>query len=526
MTTVIMPRLTPLFVRLDWDDDGTYTGTYDDVTADTLPGVSIELGRDQGRVIGGPKVPKASSKLLNESKRYATEYSGSPLHGKLQPGHRITYGRWLGDDTIIGDDTIATGDDPEALGDGYAEVTIFTGRTLEPVEHYQLGQRAVEVSALGTTQRLINTNITWSNGALVDYTTGAAMVVALTQAGLGGNDYVIDQDAIDNGYTLRQWIVDDEPAWDVCRRIWASSGPPSALYETPDGKIHFEGRNYRTITDRCLTVQQTFSDTAAELYFADLDYAPSYDSVVNDMTIEVQTRATQVNQQVWVAGVATAVGAGATVDLLARVDDPIIDIDTPIAVTDYVLTGTAPASITVTQLSPYTYRIRIVGGAGSATLSGVGTNTGLQLRAKPVPVVSRSQVMGTFDTTASIAAYGNHKQKDEISGSIWQNMSEAHAAALIDGYLVAYQAPRAAIVMAAENATGLLLYEMLRRQISDRIHIADSWSGVALDVTIEQIQHDITTDNLHRVTLTCERVVELTWARWDVGRWDVDKWGQ
>jgi hypothetical protein len=78
MTTVIMPRLTPLFVRLDWDDDGTYTGTYDDVTADTLPGVSIELGRDQGRVIGGPKVPKASSKLLNESKRYATEYSGSP----------------------------------------------------------------------------------------------------------------------------------------------------------------------------------------------------------------------------------------------------------------------------------------------------------------------------------------------------------------------------------------------------------------------------------------------------------------
>jgi hypothetical protein len=92
-------------------------------------------------VIGGPKVPKASSKLTNESRRYATEYSGSPLHGKLQPGHKITYGRWLGDDTIIGDDTIATGDDPEALGDGYAEVTIFSGRTLEPVEHYQWGQR-------------------------------------------------------------------------------------------------------------------------------------------------------------------------------------------------------------------------------------------------------------------------------------------------------------------------------------------------------------------------------------------------
>jgi hypothetical protein len=273
-------------------------------------------------------------------------------------------------------------------------------------------------------------------------------------------------------------------------------------------------------------VQQTFTDTATELYFADLAYAPSYDSVVNDMTIEVQTRATQVSQKVWEYGTSVSVGAGITVDLLAIVNDPIIDIHPPVVTTDYLLAGTALASLTVTQLSPYTYRIRLVGGAGAATIAPIVGNSGIQLRAAPVPVISRSQVMGTFDTAPSIAAYGSHQQKDEISGSIWQNMSEPHAAALIDGYLVAYQAPRAAIVMTIENATGLLLYEMLRRQISDRIHIADSWSGVALDVTIEQIQHEITTDNLHRVTFTCERVVELNWARWDVGQWDISKWGQ
>lgn len=521
------PRVTRAYVREDWDDDNTFAGTYDDLTPDTLQGVTVEIGRDQGRVTGGPKVPRAAWRLQNNHRRYATEYAGSPLHGKLRPGHKCQITRVLGDTTnaTMASATIAMADAAAFMGGG-AEVPILTGRTDEPKEHYRLGERVVEVSAYGTIQRLIDTKITFSNGALVNYTTGAAMVQALTLAGLSGAEMVIDQDAIDNGYTLRQWIVDDEPAWDVCRAIWASSGPPAALYEDSQGRIHFEGRNYRTITSRCLNVQQWFSDTSPALFLADLEYEPSNLSVINDMTIEVETRATQINQQVWQAGAAVAVGAGATVDLLARVNDPIIDIDTPVVTTDYALTGTAVASITVTQLSPYTYRIRIVGGAGSATLSGVGTNTGLQLRAKPVPVVSRQQVRGTFDTAPGIAAYGKRRDPPEISGAIWKNMSEQHAAALVDGYLVAYQAPRSIVRLTLENGTPALLREMLTRQISDRIHVTDAWSGTDLDVTIEQTNHEIVSDNLHRVVFHCERVVELNWARWDISRFDTDKWGQ
>lgn len=521
-----LPRMTAIVVRQDWDNDGNFAGTYDDVSADTLPGVSIELGRDQGRVTGGPMVPKASWTLLNESRRYATEYSGSPLHGKLQPGHLCQISRFVGDDLVAMNATDTAMDSSDALMAGYSQPSIFTGRTDTPTEHYQLGQRTVDVPAYGMIQRLVNTLITYTNAGLLTLTTGQAMVEVLTAAGLSAADWVIDQDAIDNGYSLRHFYVDNEPAWDVCKRIWATSGPPSALYEDAYGKIHFEGRNYRTITTRCLTVQQTFSDLSSRLYFTDLEYEPSYLSVINDMTIDVEQRAAQQAGKVWEYGSSVTITNSATVDLIANVSDPLIALQTPVVTTDFLISFGSLTSVTLTQLSPLTYRIRLVAGGSGAVVTGITGNTGIQLQAEAVPVVSRNRVTGTFDVAPSQAAYGKHKPPDEISGAIWKDISEAHAAAIVDGYLVAYQAPRAIARVVLENATGALLYEMLSRQISDRIHVADSWSGVSLDMTIEKIQHEITTDNLHRVTFHCERVVELGWARWDVGRWDVDKWGQ
>ncbi|MGE3272688.1 MAG: hypothetical protein AB7P40_28370, partial [Chloroflexota bacterium] len=159
-----------------------------------------------------------------------------------------------------------------------------------------------------------------------------------------------------------------------------------------------------------------------------------------------------------------------------------------------------------------------------ADLTPVGSNTGLQLRASPVQVVSTITVEGTIDPTDSQDEFGKHGLPSGLS--IWRGLSEAEAAGLIDAYLIAYPEPRALVIVTIENASGSLLREILTREISDRIHVIDEWSGIDLDVTIEQISHTITTGGRHVAVFACERVVELDWGLYDVARYDVDRYGQ
>lgn len=544
-----LPAVAEYVVRESWDGTGAFDGPYDDVSDDVKgePGVTVARGRDQGRGIGGAIVPRATWTLDNESRRYATEYSGSPIHNQLEPGRPCTIGAVIGGDVTMGDDVAAMGD-PEALMGGAAEIPIFTGITEEPDESYGIGRRTVSVSALGLMRRLRGVAITIGYQASI--TTGAAMVLAYEAAGLTSDQYVVDEDVIDNGRHLLHYYVDGRDAWDVCREIWATEGPPAAQYEDAQGRVHFEGRNYRTLAERWQVVQAIYSDTdvsresstmgdalvtmgdqrvamggsGVSLFHTDVQYRPSYWSVINDMSIEVEQRAAQSVQQVWQASGPLVLAADETRELIARVTDPITSIQTPTVTTDFVLGAGSLASVTVTSLGPLAAKITLVAGASGATVNPSGSNTGIQLRASPVTVVSTVAAQPTVDASDSQAEFGVRGLPSGLS--IWRGLSVEEAAGLCDGYLIAYPRPRSVITMTVENATGLLLREILEREIGDRIHVVDAWSGIDLDVTIEQISHAITSGGRHVAVFTCERVVELDWALWDVGRFDVDRFGQ
>lgn len=524
-----LPIRAPVFVHEDWDDDNVYGGPYDDLSADVLPGLTVDRGRDQGRVIGGPRVPRATWTLDNESRIYSTAYSGSPLHGVLLPGHRAEVGRTLGDDDLtMGDAEYEIGDAGGLMG-GVADVWLFTGNTEEPVESLRIGERTVQVAAFGLSQRLLDTSISIPYQPSI--TTGAAMVMALEAAGLvDGADFVVDAEEISGGFELLHWWVDDASAWDVARRIWATAGPPSALYEDVRGVLHFEGRNYRASASRSMLVQQTFSDDATDLFYVDLDYAPSRSSVVNDMAVTIQTRAAKPLQQVWQAdGVLTLAGnevreIRATA---AESDDPEpwTGVITPVFGTDYT-TGIGGIDLVETEiLGPLAVKILLHAGPFSTTVLPTGSNTGIQLRAQPVTETSSVTRSGTIDTTASKAVWGTRRPPQELSSAIWPIISTFDADGLIDAYLLAYQEPRALLTMTAAARTGAILYEIMTREIGDRIHIVDAWSGISLDVTIEAITHRIDALSAHACQMVCERVVELDWGRFDVDLFDVDRFG-
>jgi hypothetical protein len=515
----------PVFVREDWDDDDAFDGPYDDLSADVLPGITVERGRDQGRVIGGPKVPTSAWVLTNESRLYTTAYSGSPLHAVLAPGHAVEVGRKLGDDTVtMGDVDVEMGD-PDALIGGFADALLFTGYSEEPTESLRIGDRVVRVSAYGRAQRLIETPVSIGYQAII--TTGAAMVRAWEAAGLvDGTDFVVDPDEIANGYELLHWFVDGRSAWDVTRQVWANAGPPSAVYEAPDGRMHFEGKNYRSLTPRSMTVQQTFSDNTFDMFFIDMGYAPSHASVINDMSLEVEHRAVGALASVWQSQGGMTLANNEVRDVIARSgSDPWTGVVAPVSPTDFTISAGSLVSVTVTALGPLAVQITFTAGASGATLVPAGANTGIQLRAQPVTVVSEEVAVGTVSVVDSQAKFGRRAPATELASAIWRGIATTDAAGLIDGYLLAYREPRAVATVTLQNASGQLLYEMMQLEISDRVHISDSWSGINLDMTIEEISHSIDSLTNHRCRLVCERVVELDWARWDDGQYDVGRFG-
>ncbi len=77
-----------LKVRIDWDNDGTFTGTYDDVTADVMS-VDWSLGfRQIYQPIGDEST--CNIVLENLDRRYLPENSNSPLTGNIRPNRRIS----------------------------------------------------------------------------------------------------------------------------------------------------------------------------------------------------------------------------------------------------------------------------------------------------------------------------------------------------------------------------------------------------------------------------------------------------
>jgi len=529
-------RQATYLIQTSWDGSGDYTGASDDVTADVDgdAGVTITRGRDQSRGRGLGRVATTGHTLRNDHRRYSA--GGAELSASLLPGrpHRVgvTYGG-----TVLMDDASVTMDDALAIMDGRSTSYLFTGSLDDIQQRPALGERRVTVTALGSLLKLRGQRI--STPLYQSITTGQAVAYAFAAAGLASTEYEIDADMTANGRTLAYWYADDEDLYDVVARlVLDTEGYPAYLGERGDGVIEVQGRNYRSLTTRCLIAQAVFWDRVTSdatgnalmddpdvqmddpdvfmdgggygLYHVDFRYVPGIRDVVNDVTQEVVTRAAQSSAVVWTSGQTVTLDDAGAATVTAKPNDPFLSAITPSTGGGDFTLSAGTVTVALSRTSGGSTAIQFSAGTPGATVSN------LRLRAQSYTATSTVRVGHTVDTVLSQSNYG--VRSAQLNG--WPGLTVLEATSLCDGVAFAYADPRPLIEIDVVNGDGAHLQQIMRLDVGTRIRAVDRHTGVSLELSIEQITHRITTGRIHRTTYACEKVVQSDWARWDEAIYD------
>jgi hypothetical protein len=467
---------------VDWSGNGTFTDPGDDVTGDILDGgVSVSYGRDQSRQLTPAKTGTESFSLNNTERTYSPENVGSVLFGDLDPARNMR------GDVLFNGTSYALGrmriDDYNVTADA--------------------DNRTADFTFLDGMKGLDGTNL--STDVLQSQRTGSLINYILDQVGWTG-----PRD-IDPGATIvGWWWLDGTDALQAVQDLVRSEGPPSIAYVALDGTFVFRDRHHRILRAASLTAQATYAqralgDCAAPAvtglsFTAPFSYAHGWRDIVNSVGFDAVTRAASGTlTPVWQYGTVFTLRNGQSMTITASSSDPFTGAVIPVAGTDYTLQGGGVLSISMS---------RTQGASVKLTLLAVGSDlviTDLQLRAKAITVVSTVRVSRSDST--SIASHGEQSYPDTAP---WAGPEDAYAVA---GLILLHYAKRRPTVQLRLTASDPRhLYEILNRQISDRIHITYGEMGINDDFFIETVSHTITRMNasngrppVHAVIFGCEK---------------------
>lgn len=540
------PRTIDLEIAVSWSGDGVFDGLDDDVTndADANAGLSLDDWRDGAQQLNPPKIAAGGFSLLNHDGVYSQNRADSPIYQRVVPTRPVRYQAARGE-TRSYRSSKAYGSHGYYRGRGVYQL----GRHLldDLDQNAEIGQQRVSVSTLGYETVLTRAPVTV---ALMTAPRVDQCVTALLDA----SGWPSDKRAVSiSDTTLLLWWCDERNPWDALLELLASEGP-GAMYVTGDGVFHFENRNYRGTTTRSTESQATFRDLGfgngtryrsqrpyhhaspyrgRSYWFTRLRPISPFKSLYNRATYTTRRRADPTSvmlQPIWDYGATLTLTSDQTRTLFVRPTDPFVEAVEPVASTDYTITS-GSASVTLTYTSGFLAIITIVAGGSGAVIDGV-TSTGLQLRAKPLAIVSETTVQNGVDASSSIAAYSpipGASTPITLALNGWPEIDPAGAEAVCDAWVVRYMTPRPQLELTLSNGDGPNLEQMLSLQPSDRITVKDSNTGLNTDFWVNSRKLAISGAggvNVEAV-LGCEQSDDLTGAVWDVSEWDaVDAvWG-
>jgi len=478
----------------------------------------------------------ADMELDNRSGDYWIENAASPLFGKILPGRQVRIRMGMME-REFGEGEFGEGE----FGDWESEegngiYNVFKGFLDEPPQDSSIEAQSTGLPCLGTLSWLRGKKIStplYENirvdqalavildlvGAPVDTTIGL-WDVGLWDVALWGSGGWPSEARVLNvaATTLLYWWLDDVDAFDAAVQLLNTEGPWAAIYEDDEGRIVFEGRHYRLLTERCTTPQATFRAGVAgdtEPLYRSLKYMPRLRDVINVCEITVNQREEQALGVVWSLGATITLGSNESRSYRAKASDPFKDAVTPVPGVDYMVTSGSLSTVSLDRNSGQSCTITLIAGAGGAVV------TGLQLRAKPLTITGTYVVTNSIDTTASQAKYGQRKYPHDI----WPEISYLTAQDLANGIVGIYQEPKAAVNLLLQSATYERLVQQLERQISDRVRIIDPMMAMDAEFFIEAVAHNAKGVGLLETNFTCEKAVDFSIGVWDVGLWDVAVWG-
>lgn len=525
MTTAPLPRIADYTLSVLWST-GTDadTSAYDEPSYSMPPGISIDgIGRAQQRAFGPPGTPALDFTLPNHDGTYSP---GGPLGSFVGRGPSSTVVAEFGMDVLV-DATDVLVDATDVLVDGRVDVTLFSGSIDTAPQNIDGDGASVQVRALGQIALLADKSPRIA--VHENIRTDEAITLILDAVGWDADARVIDTG---DSTLLYFWADGTQTASSLINAILGAEGVPSCGYEDGSGRFHFEGRQFRANATRSNTVQWYLRDgpdvitdgTDAQIRYHVVPsrWDSNPDEVVATVKAVVNVRTPTSTQKVWEYGGPLVLTSSQVIDLEATSNDPFKSAVVPLLGTDYSVTGTALASVTLLETSGQRVRIRIVAGAGSATVLGV-TSNGIQLRAVSLPVTTTVPITSIVDTALAAARY----RPRDYTISLWAEIAPNQALDLCNNFARRYQIPRDQMTVQIVNIDAQHLSAILSIAPSDRIHIQHTRGVINEDFFVEQMHHDLTTGGgLHKLILGCERVTDDVSARFGEARFGFDSFSE
>lgn len=468
----VVPQATVTYtVQVDWNNDGDFSDTGEDVTARTLERTALttRYGRDQARALSPLAPGRAMFELDNVSKDYSPENTSSPLTGLVLPGRPVKIVASLSG----------------------TEYGLFRGYLDDFGVLPEIHARSVPVTCLDPLARLKTVKL--STALYHSVQTGEAIDILLDAA--GWDEDLRDLDA--GATTIPWWWEEDADAYEALQRILDSEGPGSLVTVDIDGRIAFRDRHHRLTSAASTTVQATFRDTGAEpLFSAPMTYDHGWRDIVNAVSFSIPARSPAGELSVvWSLTGQYTIADGQTVSITASASSAFTGAVTPVAGTDYqVITGSA--AVTISRDSGQAVTVNVSASGGPATVAA------LQLRAYALQTTA--SVVVSAEDSASIEKYG---RRSLPSGRepVWAGVNDAAAIADLTLAQRAERLPTVTITVKSGNTTRLT--QQLVRDLSDRVGIVETQTAVDDEFYIEQIEHSITEAGLfHTTTFGCEKV--------------------
>lgn len=456
-------------VHIDWDDDGTFTGTGEDVSERVDVGrslVHVEYGRDQSRALAPTQPGLAGLDVNNETRDYTPGNTASPLYGLLGPGHRLRI---------------------QAV---HASTTypLYQGFVADYDVDPDVAEPRLHLSGIDALGRLAAVKLSTPLHHAIR--TGEAIGLVLDAVGWPAADRDLDLGAT----TIPWWWEDGTDAAAAIDRIVQSEGPPALATVDSDGLFVFRDRHHRLQRAASLTSQVTFHCENEPVLSAQMSLDYGWSDIINDIAFDVPERQPgSAPAVVWDSDLAHSVADGETLSLTATSGDPFTGAVTPVEGTDYQLrSGTVEVSLSRTSGASVTILVKGVG--GPAVIDS------LQLRALPVSV-ARTVVVSVEDP-ASIQQYGRRSYPRQVPP--WVNANDALAVAEVILGQRAHRLPT--VTFMVKGLSDARLTQQLSRDLSDRITIDADTADLNDEFFIERISHDI--DGIeHRTTFGCEQAV-------------------
>lgn len=457
---------SPLTVAVDWDADGTYTGTGEDVSSDLTydTPVVISWGRDEKREFFPPAAGKMTFELLNVDGDYSPENPASVVAGDVQVGRNVR----------AQVDHLAT------------TYTLFEG----PIDDYTLNTERTEARV---SFEAVDGFETRRNGELSTpvYTTirtGEAIAVVLDAIG-----WPADKRDLDYGATIiPYWWAEGVSAVDAVKALVDSEGPPAMFYVSR-GVATFRDRHHRLLDVTSTDVQASYCVTGITMdcdpaaspcptgsigYTRPFGYNHGARNIVNAayFVIERRTKSPGI-EEVYSESEIREIALGETISVEVSTSDPFIDAVAPVEGTDFDLQA-GTVSVALTRDSGQSTTILITATGSAAQIAN------LKLRARLL-AVSRQLKVGAMDSS-SINAYGTRRWEGEVP---WASNYDADAIA--DLIVGRGAEPRPVLSVRIVACDDDHLTEILTRDISHRVRVRNDAHFFDADCHVEHITHEI-----------------------------------